>query len=116
MMGSSIIVLSFGVMHHINNWEKAFEEIVRVLKHDGYFIFGDITYSNLSTRILKPLVKNYGVYTIDGIIQYLKSNNFEMVHRETPKGFFLRYHSIVIRRIQRIDEGVEGRIADTSHF
>jgi len=57
------IVLSFGVMHHIGDWEKALEEISRVLKPQGFFIFGDIAYSRFTTRIFRPIVKNYGIYT-----------------------------------------------------
>ena len=94
------IVLSFGVMHHISNWEKALEEIGRVLKPNGFLIFGDIAYSRFTTRIFKPIAKNYGVYTIDDITHCLKGNGFEIVHREGPKGMIMKYHSLVFRKIE----------------
>ena len=96
------IVLSFGVLHHINAWEKALEEIGRVLKPQGFLIFGDIAYSRFTTRIFRPIVKSYGVYTINDITHCLKSNRFEIVHEERPKGIILRYYSLVFREQSEI--------------
>lgn len=93
------IILSFGVMHHIGNWEKALEEISRVLKPQGFLIFGDLAYSRFITRIFRPIVKNYDVYTIEDIIHFLKRNNFEIIHKEGPKGLIMKYYSIVFRKI-----------------
>ena len=94
------IVLSFGVMHHIGDWEKALEEISRVLKPQGFLIFGDLAYSRFTTRIFRPIVKNYGVYTIDDISQCLRKNGFEIVHKEGPKGMIMKYYSLVFQKIE----------------
>jgi len=93
------IVLSFGVMHHIGDWEKALEEISRVLKTQGFLIFGDIAYSRFTTRIFKPIVKSYGVYTIDDITHCLGRNGFEIVHEEGPKGIIMKYYSLVFLKV-----------------
>jgi len=94
------IVLSFGVMHHIGDWERALEEISRVLKPQGYLIFGELAYSRFTTTIFRPLVKNYGVYTIDDITHCLRRNNFEIVHREEPKGVIMKYHSLIFQKLE----------------
>ena len=94
------IVLSFGVMHHIGDWERALEEISRVLKTQGYLIFGELAYSRFTTRIFKPIAKNYGVYTIDDLIRCLRRNNFEIIHREEPKGVIMKYYSLVFQKIE----------------
>ncbi|MEA3454379.1 MAG: class I SAM-dependent methyltransferase, partial [Candidatus Caldatribacteriota bacterium] len=87
------IVLSFGVMHHIGDWERALEEISRVLKPQGFFIFGELAYSRFTTTIFRPLVKNYGVYTIDDLTHCLRRNNFEIIFKEEPKGIIMKYYS-----------------------
>jgi ubiquinone/menaquinone biosynthesis C-methylase UbiE len=94
------IILSFGIMHHIGYWEEALEEISRVLKPQGFFIFGDLAYSRFTTTIFKPLAKNYGVYTIDDLIHCLRRNNFEIIYREEPKGVMLKYYSLVFQKIK----------------
>jgi len=94
------IVLSFGIMHHIGDWEGALEEISRVLKPQGFFIFGDLAYSKFTTRIFKPIAKNYGVYTIDDLIHCLRRNNFKIIYREEPKGVIMKYYSLVFQKIE----------------
>ena len=94
------IVLSFGVMHHIGDWEGALEEISRVLKPQGYLIFGELAYSRLITRVFRPIVKNYGIYTIDDLIHCLKSNNLEIIYREEPKRVIMKYYNLVFQKIE----------------
>jgi ubiquinone/menaquinone biosynthesis C-methylase UbiE len=89
------MVLSIFVMHHIGNWEKALEEINRVLKQKGYFIFYDLVYSKFATRIFCPFAKNYGIYTIDDITNCLKINKFNIVHSEEPRGVIMKNYSMV---------------------
>ena len=104
------IVLSFGVLHHIGGWKKALREISRVLRPQGFFIFGDLAYSRFTTKIFSPIIKNYGVYTIDDIIHCLKKNNFKVIHRERSTGMVMKYHSIVFQNIkQNYDNIVEGK-------
>ncbi len=59
------VVLSSGVMHHIREWPKAFEEIDRVLKPGGHFVYWDIVYSDWAARLGESglgqkLAKRYG--------------------------------------------------------
>ncbi len=48
-------VFSFGIIHHLEDWEQGIREIVRVLKKDGGFYFEEIyppLYANVLTRRL----------------------------------------------------------------
>ncbi|MGB3341637.1 MAG: class I SAM-dependent methyltransferase [bacterium] len=94
------MVLSLYVMHHIGNWEKTLEEINRVLKPNGYFIFYDLAYSRFTTRIFRPIVNNYGVYTIGDVTHCLRKNNFETIHKEEPKGIIMKNYSMVFRKLE----------------
>lgn len=67
------MVLSFDVLHHIPNWDKALNEICRVLRPEGFYILNDI--------------------------YHLKENNFEIVCEEKPKiNIFLRHFSEVSQK------------------
>ena len=92
------MALSIYVLHHMGNWEKPLEEINRVLKRNGYFIFYDLACSKFTARIFGPLMKKYAFYTIDDISHCLRRNNFNIVHTEKPKGVIMKNHSIVFRK------------------
>lgn len=92
------IVYSSGVLHHINNWKKVLEEINRVLKPKGYYIFSDLAYSSFTARVFKNIAKNLGIYTIDDIINFMEGNNFEILHQEKNEGLFFKTHSLIFRK------------------
>lgn len=92
------IVYSSGVLHHIGNWKKALEEINRVLKPKGYYIFSDLAYSRFTSRFFKNIAKNYGVYNVDDIIDFMKNQNFEILHQEKPRGVILKNHNVVFKK------------------
>jgi len=83
------IVLSFGVMHHIPNWLGALDEINRVLKPKGYFIFFDLFYSNWATKIGKFFKNKYGITTMHDLSLFIEKNNFSTIYSSPlSKGLF----------------------------
>lgn len=92
------MVLSIYVLHFVGNWEEALEEINRVLKQNGHFIFNDLAVSQFTARIFRPFVKKYAVYTIDEIIHCLRINDFEIVHSEITKGSIMKNYGIVFHK------------------
>lgn len=92
------IVYSSGVLHHISNWRKVLDEITRVLKPKGYYIFSDLTYSRFTTRLFKNITRHYGFYTIEDIINFMEKNDFQILHQETPKGVLLKTHTVIFRK------------------
>ncbi len=93
------MVLSIYVLHHIGNWKNTLKEINRVLKENGYFIFYDLAYPKFTTRIFSPVVKNYGLYSIDDVSHYLRRNGLKVIHTEEPKGVIMKNYSMVFRKI-----------------
>ena len=75
------------------------EEITRLLKPKGYYIFSDLAYSRFTTRLFKNITKNYGFYTIDDIINFMKNNNFEILQKEKTEGLLLKTHTIILRKL-----------------
>jgi len=86
------MVVSLKVMHHISDWEKAFEEVSRVLKPKGYFVLADLVFPKILTRILRPVVKKYGVYTIGDIISTCSKNDLCILRKEKPSKVVVMKH------------------------
>ncbi|MCK4310867.1 MAG: class I SAM-dependent methyltransferase [Methanomicrobia archaeon] len=79
------IVLSFGVMHHISNWLDAMEEIKRVLRPKGYFIYMDLVYHELTAKIGRSLTRNYGIITMRDLNSFIEKNKFSTIHASLSK-------------------------------
>lgn len=94
------MVLSLNVFHHIDDWRCVLSEVNRVLKPNGYFVFHDLAYSKLATTIFRPIVKNFGLYTIGEIIEGSRTRGLKVVYRGEPSGIVLAEHSIVFQRNQ----------------
>ncbi len=89
------MVLSFDVLHHIPNWDRALNEITRVLRPKGFYVLSDLTILRFTSRIFK----HWGVFAMDDTINHLKRNNFEIVYEERPKiNIFMRHFSVVSQK------------------
>ncbi len=96
--GSFDLVLSFGVLHHIREWPKVMSEVSRVLRPGGVYVLGDIAYSRFSAAVLRPIVRNYGVYTVGDLLSEAATSGLDPVWRASPRGAVLRYHAFVLER------------------
>jgi len=94
------VVLSFDVLHHIPDWDKALSEIVRVLKPTGFYLLNDLTLPKFTARIFKYLLNKYmGVYTVIDIENNLKMNRIRIIYKEKPKiNILMRHFSIVSKK------------------
>jgi ubiquinone/menaquinone biosynthesis C-methylase UbiE len=90
------LVLSQNVFHHIPNWEDAIKEITRVLCPRGYFSWLDLTFPKIIKNIFIPIVKNYGVYTIDDIKSAFEKHGFEkLFHEQSVHGPLSQHHFLL---------------------
>jgi len=94
------IVLSLGVLHHINNWLDVMKEIKRVLKMDGYFIYADIIYPERVTRMDRSSKMSFGLVTIDidELNSFMGKNGFTTIHSKITKRLICRNYEAVYRR------------------
>ena len=92
------LVVSQDVFHHIAAWPQAICEIARVLRLEGHFIWVDMVFPSVITKLFKPLVKAYGLYTFDEIWFEFWDNGFEeRVHERQIHGPFA-YHHFVLQK------------------
>ena len=90
------LIISQNVFHHIPDWEGAIKEIGRVLSSGGYFIWLDMTFSKIIKKIFLPLVKNYGLYTIDEINNAFETYGFKNIfHEHLSHGLMSQHHFIL---------------------
>ena len=90
------LVLSQNVFHHIPNWEVAIQEIVRVLRSGGYFIWLDLTFPEIVKKIFKSFVKNYGIYTVNDIKTAFENNGLkELYNDRLAHGVFSQHHFVL---------------------
>ena len=93
------VVLSFGVMHHIPNWLDALEEINRVLKPGGYFIYFDVFYPRWLTWIAKLFRHRYGVTTIPALHSFVEKSSLSIISSKFSRGLFLHRYEAVYQKL-----------------
>ena len=98
--GNSVfdMILSFKVLHHIDDWKTVLKEVNRVLKPEGIFVFSDFCYTPFMKKILQPFAKNYGLYTINDILAYLSGIDFKVIHQRQAMPFFFASHDILFQK------------------
>jgi len=93
------LVLSFDVLHHIPDWDRALGEINRVLKLDGFYVLNDLAFSNFLVKFRGLFSKYGGLFTVDEIKHQLKMKYFDIVYEEKADYFLLaRDFSIVSQK------------------
>ena len=94
------VILSFDVLHHIPNWDKALNEISRVLRLNGIYILNDLALPRFTAKTFKDLLNNYmGVYSVDDIVNQLKRNNLDILYMERPTINILMKHFSLVSQI-----------------
>jgi SAM-dependent methyltransferase len=84
------IVLSSGVMHHVREWRDAFEEIARVMKASGHFVYLDVVYAGWAaglgeSRLGRMLAGRYGFPTLEGIESFRQRHGLREVYSTKPR-------------------------------
>ncbi|MGD8750128.1 MAG: class I SAM-dependent methyltransferase, partial [Anaerolineales bacterium] len=90
------LVISQNVFHHIPAWDKAIHEVARVLREAGYIIWLDLAFPAIIKKLLRPWVKNYGLYTIDDVNIEFDRNGFNrLFYEKSFHGFFMHHHLVL---------------------
>ncbi len=93
------IVLSVGVLHHIENWLDALKEMKRVLKPGGYFLYADIVYPERITTIDKTSTLSFGLVTIDigELNSFLEKFGFTTIYSQWKNRWVCKNYEAVYR-------------------
>lgn len=96
-------VFSFGVLHHIEDWQKAISEIHRVLKRGGFFCFEEFFFDSLPLRLNLRVAEMFGpppyiVITEHEFEEELRGIGFELGSIKRDPFPMLHWHAAVIKR------------------
>ena len=94
------VIISFGVLHHIDGWQKALSEIKRVLKSGGYFIYAEVIYPEAISNMDKVSRFSFGLEAvdIDEIKMLLKRNQFTEIHSLLEKTLVCHNYEAVYKK------------------
>jgi len=94
------VILSFGVLHHVENWLEALKEIRRILKPGGYFLYADIIYPEKITSMDRSSSMSFGLVTIDidELNSFLEKFGFTTIHSQRKKRLVCKNYEAVYRR------------------
>jgi ubiquinone/menaquinone biosynthesis C-methylase UbiE len=94
------VVLSLGVLHHIDDWLGALGEIKRVLRAKGYFLYADLIYPDWVTRMDSESKMSFGLVTInlEDLNSFLEQSGFNVIHSKLAKRLAFQNYEAVYRR------------------
>lgn len=80
------LVLSQNVFHHIPDWRTAAEEVARVTRPGGLFLFSDISGPGTLMRLFSRLEKDHGFHEADNLVSLVGSRGLKSIKRMEPEG------------------------------
>jgi len=94
------VIISFGVLHHIDGWQKALSEIKRVLKPGGYLVYAEVIYPESISGMDKMSRFSFGLEAIDidEVQDFFDTNGFEEIHSLLENSLVCQNYEAVYRR------------------
>jgi ubiquinone/menaquinone biosynthesis C-methylase UbiE len=68
------------VTHHIPDWQNALQQMLRVLKPNGYFIYKDFALPRWVASLGKKLSESLGHLTAEDLNRFAQENRLAVVH------------------------------------
>lgn len=78
--GAFDIVSAFKVTHHIADWQEAVEEMIRVLRVGGYFVYADLIVPESVAALGTKFIKGVGFPTVAGLTRVVEANGLFLMH------------------------------------
>ncbi|RLV60627.1 class I SAM-dependent methyltransferase [Parashewanella curva] len=92
------MVFEFAVFHHVPDWQKAVQEVYRVLKPNGYFVVEDLYRSAICNPISKRLFEHPQTNRFDHseLVVQLVDSGFKIIE---DKHFLNLLGAVVVQKI-----------------
>jgi ubiquinone/menaquinone biosynthesis C-methylase UbiE len=89
------LVFSQNVFHHITDWKAAAEEVARVTRLGGLFLFSDISGPGTLMRLFSRLEKDHGFHEADGLISLMGDRGLKAIKPREPEGHLRKEFAIL---------------------
>jgi SAM-dependent methyltransferase len=90
------LVISQNVFHHVAEWQRVVQEVGRVLRAGGYFIWLDLAFPAFAKKLLQPWSKTHGIYTFEDVRRELqKSDLTQLFYEKIRHGLFAHHHLVL---------------------
>ncbi len=89
------LVLSQNVFHHIPDWQAAAEEVTRVTRPGGLFLFSDISGPGTLMRLFSRLEKDHGFHEADELISLVGNRGLKAIKSREPEARFQKEFAIL---------------------
>lgn len=99
--GSIDGVFDFAILHHVPNWQKAINEIYRILKKRGQIFIEDASLETFSTPLGK-LMKIFtdhpyeSMYQLDELFSYFEKIGFQIIKKRVYKPLGLTSRFVLV--------------------
>jgi ubiquinone/menaquinone biosynthesis C-methylase UbiE len=90
------LVISQNVFHHVAEWQRVVQEVARVLRVGGYFIWLDLALPVLVKKFLQPWDRTYGIYTFEEVREaLLRFGLRQLFYQRLGRGLFAHHHLVL---------------------
>lgn len=94
------VIIMFGVLHHMADWQKAVLEAGRVLKVEGVLVLAELVYPDWITSLDERSMYRFGLYTLDisQLVRILQDEGCVTVHADQKKRLFWQEFEAVFQK------------------
>jgi ubiquinone/menaquinone biosynthesis C-methylase UbiE len=78
------LVIAQNVFHHVPDWRAAADEVARVMRPEGLFVFADGTGPSESMKMLSRADKSHGFQDTDKLVDRMALKGIEVVSGGSP--------------------------------
>lgn len=99
------LVIAQNVFHHLPRWGRAVDEVARVLRPGGRFVWFDFALPPSLRRLLSPFAAHAGLYTFEEIAAQFSAAGLIQQQHATARLFAFRHHDLLLQRAAWIPAG-----------
>jgi ubiquinone/menaquinone biosynthesis C-methylase UbiE len=89
------LVISQNVFHHLADWKAAVQEVARVLRPGGFFMWFDLVFPKPIGGLFQPLFKNHSLYCFADVRSAFEITGFRpLFHERLVHGLFVHHHLV----------------------